>query len=105
MPNRSHCDPIVDLEKFLARLTKRDKQNAFAITERRDGTTASELPFDVFAPVGDCCDPTIPLFDHASISLNPAAILLSGKMVVPYSDVLLITGCTFPLRSTLTAPR
>ena len=39
MPNRSHCDPIVDFEKFLARLTKRDKQNAFAVTQCRDGTT------------------------------------------------------------------
>ena len=92
MPNRSHCDPIVDLEKFLARLTKRDKQNAFAITERRDGTTGSELPFDVLAPVGDCFDPTIRLFDHATISLNTAAILLSGKVVMPSRDTILITG-------------
>src|SRR5262245_10515790 len=64
MPNCSHCDPIVNLEKFLARLTERDKQNAFAVTERRDGTTGGELPFDVLAPVSDRFDPTIRLFNH-----------------------------------------
>ena len=92
MPNRSHRDPIVDLEKFLARLTKREKQNAFAVTQRRDGTTGGELPFDVLAPVGDGFDPTIRLFDHATISLNTAAILLSGKVVMPSRDTILITG-------------
>jgi hypothetical protein len=65
MANRSHCDPIVDLEKFLARLTKGDKQNAFAVTQRRDGTTWGELPFDVLAPVGDRFDPTIWLLNHS----------------------------------------
>src|SRR4029077_4899707 len=99
MPNPSHCDPIVNLEKFLARLTKRDKQNAFAITQRRDGTTRGELAFDVLAPVGDRFDPTIRLFNHATISLNTAPILLSGKVVMPSRDTILIMGKIFPLRS------
>ena len=92
MPNRSHRDPVVNLEKFLARLAKRDKQNAFPLTQRRDGTTGRELSFDVLAPVGDGFDPTIRLFDHATISLNTAAILLSGKVLIPSHDTILITG-------------
>src|SRR6266567_3351847 len=100
MPNPSHCDSIVDLEKFLARLAKREKQNAFSITQRRDGTAGGELPFDVLAPVGDGFDPTIRLLDHATISLNTAAILLSGKVVMPSRDTILITGQIFPARST-----
>src|ERR1700757_1815597 len=100
MPNRSHRDPVVNLEKFLASLTKRNKQNAFAVTQRRDGTTGRELPFYVLAPVGDGFDPTIRLFDHATISLKMAEILLSGKVVMPSLDTILITGKIFPLRST-----
>src|SRR4029078_11646671 len=100
MPDRSHRDPIVDLEKFLARLAKREKQNAFAVTYRRDWTAGGELPFDVLAPVGNGFDPTIRLFDHATISLNTAAILLSGKVLMPSRDTILITGEIVPLRST-----
>src|SRR4029077_15321793 len=59
-----------------------------------------ELPVDILAPVGDRFDPTIRLFDHATISLNTAAILLSGKGVMPSRDTNLITGYIFPLRST-----
>ena len=92
MTNRSHRNPIVNLEKFLARLTEREKQNALAISERGDGTAGGQLPFDVFAPVGDRFDPTIRLFDHATISLNTAAILFSGKVVMPSRDTILITG-------------
>src|SRR5262249_49474592 len=98
--NRSHRDPIVNLKKLLARLTKREKQNPVAISKRRDGTTRGELPLDVLAPVGDRFDPTIRLLDHATNSLNTAAILLSGNVVMPSRDTILITGKIFPLRST-----
>src|SRR5437762_2792260 len=90
--DRSHPDTIVDLEKFLPPLTEGEEQNAVAITERRDGTAGGELPFNVLAPVGDRFYPTIRLFDHATISLNTAAILLSGKVVMPSRDTILMTG-------------
>ena len=92
MTDRSHPDTIVDLEKFLPCLTECEKQNTVAITERRDGTAGGELPFNVLAPVGDRFYPTIRLLYHATISLNTAAILLSGKVVMPSRDTILMTG-------------
>jgi len=44
MANPSHCDPVVDFEKFLARLTKRDKQNAFAVTSAAMGLPGASCP-------------------------------------------------------------
>ena len=92
MTNRPHRDPIIDLEKFLALLTERKKQNPIAVSERRDGTTGSELSFDVLAAVGNRFDPTIRLFNHATICLNTTAILFSGKVAMPSRDTILITG-------------
>src|SRR5262249_60672267 len=90
--NRAHRDPIINLEKFLTRLTKGEKQNPVAISKRRDGTTRRKLPFDVLAPVRDRFDPTIRLFDHATSSLNTAAILFSGNVGMPSRETILITG-------------
>ena len=92
MTNRPHGDPIVNLENLLPHLTESEKQNALAITERRDRTARSQLPFDVLAAVGDRLNPTIWLFDHATVSLNTAAILLSGNVVMPSRDTILMRG-------------
>ena len=43
-------------------------------------------------PVGNRFDPTIRFFNHATVSLNTAAILLSGKVVMPSRDTILISG-------------
>ena len=92
MTNRPHCDPIVDLENFLPRLADSEKQNGVAITERGDRTARRQLPFDVLAAVSDRLDPTIRLFDYATVSLKTAAILLSGKVVMPSRDTILMSG-------------
>src|SRR5207244_13292287 len=84
--DRSHPDTMLDLEKFLPRLTECEEQNAVAITERRDGTAGGELPFNVLAPVGDRFYPTIRLLYHATIFLNTATILLSVKVVMPFLE-------------------
>src|SRR5207247_3429300 len=97
---RSHCDPIVDLKKFLPRLTDGKKQNAVAITDRCDRAARGELRFDILAAIRDRFDPTIRLFDHATVSLNTAAILLSGKVLMPSRDTILMMGSIFPPRST-----
>jgi hypothetical protein len=92
MTNRTHRDPVVDFKNLLTRLTDGEKQNAVAITKRRDRTARRELRFDVLAAVGDCFDPTIRFLNHATVSLNTAAILLSGKVVMPSRDTILISG-------------
>ena len=92
MTNRPHGDPIVDLEKFLPRLTDGEKQNAVAIADRCDRAARGELGFDILAAISDRFDPTIRLFDHATVSLNTAAILLSGKVVMPSRDTILMMG-------------
>ena len=56
------------------------------------GLPGASCAFDVLAPVRDRFYPTIRLFDHATISLKTAAILLSGKVVIPSRDTTLITG-------------
>src|SRR5438874_13772682 len=98
MANHTHCDAVVNLENFLSRLADGEKQNAVAITERRDRTPRSELRFDVLTAVRDRFDPTIRLFDHASVSLHTDAIFFSGRVVMPLRDTLLIRGYTFALR-------
>ena len=92
MTNGPHRDPVVDLEDFLPRLADSQKKNSVPITERRDWAARSELRFDILASVGDRLDPTIRLFDHATVSLNTAAILLSGKVVMPWRETTLIRG-------------
>ena len=42
--------------------------------------------------VGNRFDPTIRFFNHATVSLNTAAILLSGKVTMPSLDTILISG-------------
>src|SRR5262249_4175191 len=90
--NRTHRNPIVDLKNLLARLTYSEKQNAISIAERCDRTARSKLRFDVLAPVGDGFNPTVRFFNHATLSLNTAAILFSGKVVMPSRDTILIRG-------------
>ena len=92
MPDGSHRDAVVYLENFLPRLADSEKQNAIAKSERCDGTPRSELRFKVLAAVGDRFDPTIRFFDHATVSLKTAAILLSGKVVMPSRDTILMSG-------------
>src|SRR4029453_16175230 len=90
--NRTHRNPVVNLKNLLARLAKGHKQNAVAITERCDRAARSELRFDVLTAVSDRFDPTIRFFNHATVSLNTAAILLSGNVVMPSRDTILISG-------------
>ena len=47
MTDRTHRNPVVNLEDFLSRLAEREKQDTVAITERCNWTTRSELRFDV----------------------------------------------------------
>src|SRR5579885_3791515 len=90
--NRSHGDAIVDFKNLLTRTTSCKEQDAVAITQSGDGAARSQLRFDVFAPVGNRLDPAIRLFDHATVSLKTAAILLSGKVAMPSRDTILISG-------------
>src|SRR5437879_12826737 len=75
MTNRSHCNPIVDLENFLPRFAESEKQNAVEIAERRDRTARSELRFNVLAAIRVSYENTIRLFDTATISLYQVTIL------------------------------
>ena len=92
MTNRSHRNPIVDFKNLLPRLAEGEKQNAIAVPKRCDGTAGRELCLDILAAIGDGFDPTIRLFDHATVCLNTAAILLSGKVVMPSRDTILMSG-------------
>ena len=92
MTNGAHGNAVVNLKKFLPSLTEGEKQDAIAIAKRHDRTARGELHFDVLAAVGDRFNPTIRLFDHATVSLNTAAILLSGKVLMPSRETILMSG-------------
>src|SRR5438552_13616786 len=63
--DRSHCNPIVNLEKFLPRTAADgEKQDAVAIADGRDRTSLRELHLDVLAPVRDRFYPSVRFFDH-----------------------------------------
>ena len=95
MADRAHRDPIINLENFLPGPAERQKQNPIAITNGRDRTARRELRLDVFAPVRNRFDPTIWLFDHATVLLKSAAIFFSGRVVMPSRETILITGKIF----------
>ena len=92
MTDCTHRNPVVNLENFLPCLAECEKQNSVVITERCNRAARGKLCFDVLAAVGDRLNPTIRLFDHATVSLKTAAILLSGKVVIPSRDTILMSG-------------
>src|SRR6266404_2761313 len=101
MTNRAHRDPVVDLKKLLARTSAhRQEKNSIAITNRRNRTPLRELRFNVLAPVRDRFYPTIRFLDHATLCLKISPTFASASVVIPSRDTILISGKTFPLRST-----
>src|ERR1017187_6822465 len=100
MTDRAHGNPVIDLEEFLPAPAEGQKQNPVAIADCRDGTSRGELRLNVLAAIRNRFDPTIWLFDHATLRLKSAAIRFSGKVVMPSRDTILITGKIFAFRST-----
>src|SRR5438046_6187694 len=96
MTNGAHGNAVVNLKKFLPSLTEGEKKDAIAIAKRHDRTARGELHFDVLAAVGDRFNPTIRLFDHATVSLKTQAILLSAKALKPSPDTLLLIAEILP---------
>src|SRR3954447_212426 len=100
MPNRAHRDAVIDLEEFLSRATKRQEEDSIPVSERYDRAARRQLGFDVLGPVRNRFDPTVRLFGHATLRLKTAAIRLSGNVVIPSRETILITGKIRALRST-----
>src|SRR5258708_2231838 len=100
MSDCAHGDAVVNLENFLAGQANGEKENAVAEAERGDGIAGSELSLDVLAPVRNRFNPAIRFFDHATDFLKRAAIFSSGKVVIPSRETTLMSGYTFPPRST-----
>src|SRR5438105_1777626 len=100
MPDRAHRDAIVNLEDFLSRPAKRQKEDALVVPNRSDRTAGRELRFNVLAPVGNCLNPAIRLFNHATECRKISAIFSSDKVLMPSPETVLITGKILPLRST-----
>src|SRR4051794_32537222 len=95
VPNRSHGNPVVNLENLLARPAESQEKDSVGIADRGNGTAGGKLGLDVFAPVRDRLDPAIRLFDHATDSLKMLWILSSASVVIPCFDTVLITGNIF----------
>src|SRR5689334_5002144 len=100
MTYRSHRDPIIDLEDFLTRPAERQKHNSLVVANCSDRASRCQLRFNVLPPVGDCLNPTVRLFDHATDCRKISAIFSSGKVLMPSPETVLITGKILPLRST-----
>src|SRR3981081_3179285 len=100
MPDRAHRDAVVNLEKLLPRFPQRQEQNSVPVSDRDDRATRRDLRLDLSRAVRDRFDPTIRLFDHATLRLNTAAIRFSGNVVMPSRETTLMIGKIFALRST-----
>src|SRR5204862_7909406 len=100
VPKRSQADPVGDRERRLRVAAKGEEQDSVATAHRGDRAAGGELRLDVFAAIRDRFAPAVGLFDHATLRLKSAAIRISGNVVMPSRETILITGKIFAFRST-----
>src|SRR3954452_11762296 len=99
MTDRTHRDPIVDLENLLPSRTHGDEKNSVIATDGNDRAATRELRLDVLATIGDCFDPPVRLFDHATLRLNNSAVFSVATVLIPSRATTYITGKILAFRS------